>query len=216
MRSAVTLLVGAALYALAQPPFDWAVLGWLALVPLLFAVRGRSARWALGYGALYGCACSWTVAGWLAQTISRFFGLGLLLGVAAAEGYALLFWGTAFALFAGGAAILLRPQRCPTARFAIPALWVATELLRGRILGQPWGLLGYSQHAHPALIQVAAVTAVYGVSFLVALVSTAVVEATTAFERGLTRAASPPRLRCPPWRSPWSGAPAAGPFGTLR
>src|SRR5262249_29696748 len=60
---------------------------------------------------------------------------------------------------------------------ATAALWVATELLRGRIFQQPWVLLGYSQHAHVALIQISALTGVYGVSFLLALVNAAIAEA---------------------------------------
>jgi apolipoprotein N-acyltransferase len=60
-------------------------------------------------------------------------------------------------------------------------------------MGHPWCLLGYSQHAHVALIQVAALTAVYGVSFLLALVNTAVAEAIAAMwsGRGLAEALRP-------------------------
>jgi apolipoprotein N-acyltransferase len=53
-----------------------------------------------------------------------------------------------------------------------PALWVATELLRGWVLsGFPWVLLGYSQAPVIPVIQLASVTGVYGVSALVALAS---------------------------------------------
>ncbi|MBI2217872.1 MAG: apolipoprotein N-acyltransferase [Candidatus Rokubacteria bacterium] len=54
------------------------------------------------------------------------------------------------------------------------SLWVALELVRSRVLsGFPWNLLGASQYRHVALIQVAAVTGVYGVSFVVAAVNAA-------------------------------------------
>src|SRR5207249_10988834 len=76
-----------------------------------------------------------------------------------------------------GTAVLLRSERSLATRLAVPALWVATELLRGRFLGQPWALLGYSQHAQIALIQVAALTGVYGVSFAVAFGNVAIAEA---------------------------------------
>ncbi|MDW8310584.1 MAG: apolipoprotein N-acyltransferase [Verrucomicrobiales bacterium] len=50
--------------------------------------------------------------------------------------------------------------------------WVAWEMLVGRLLtGFPWNFLGVSQHRMLPLIQVAAVTGVYGVSFLVAWTS---------------------------------------------
>jgi apolipoprotein N-acyltransferase len=49
----------------------------------------------------------------------------------------------------------------------------------------PWCLLGYSQHEHPVVIQIASLTAVYGVSFLVVLCSAAL--AYQAFETRTTR-----------------------------
>ena len=178
MRAGVALIVGGTLYGLAFPPHDWAMLGWIALVPLLLAVRGRSARWAFGFGVLYGYACAAAVSGWLIQAVARFFGLALPVAFSLASLYALVFWGTPFGLFAAGTAVLQRHERSMRAvRAAIPALWVATELLRGRALGQPWGLLGYTQHAQLGLIQIATVTGVYGVSFLLAFGNVEIAEA---------------------------------------
>src|SRR5439155_963840 len=174
---AAAVLLGAALYALALPPWDWACLGWVALVPLILAVRRQSTVRAFWFGLAYGVGCAWGVAGWLAQAMGRYFALGFPLGVLAAMGYAIAFWGSAFGLFAAGTAVLLRSERSLATRLVVPALWVATELLRGRFLGQPWALLGYSQHAHIALIQVAALTGVYGVSFVVAFGNVAIAEA---------------------------------------
>src|SRR4029450_9287575 len=60
----------------------------------------------------------------------------------------------------------------PVAVLAAPLGWVAVELMRARTgLNFPWCLLGYRQHANLPMIQVARVTAVYGVSLLVAGVS---------------------------------------------
>lgn len=48
------------------------------------------------------------------------------------------------------------------------AIWVALEMILTRFLGGfPWNLLGVSQHRLLPLIQIASVTGVYGVSFLV-------------------------------------------------
>ena len=48
------------------------------------------------------------------------------------------------------------------------ALWVASEMVVARFLsGFPWSLLGVSQYSIVPLIQIASVTGVYGVSFLV-------------------------------------------------
>jgi len=51
--------------------------------------------------------------------------------------------------------------------WAAPFLWVFWDFLRSLgFLGYPWGLLGVSQYAHPALIQSAALGGVWMVSFL--------------------------------------------------
>ena len=48
------------------------------------------------------------------------------------------------------------------------AVWVALEMMRARLLGGfPWDFLGVSQYRMVPLIQIASVTGVYGVSFLV-------------------------------------------------
>ncbi len=52
------------------------------------------------------------------------------------------------------------------------AVWVALEMIRGRLFsGFPWNPLGASQYQLVPLIQIASVTGVYGVSFLVVWVS---------------------------------------------
>ena len=54
------------------------------------------------------------------------------------------------------------------------AVWVALEMVVARVLGGfPWDLLGVSQYGLVPLIQIASVTGVYGVSFVVAWVSLA-------------------------------------------
>src|SRR5204862_1320584 len=48
------------------------------------------------------------------------------------------------------------------------ALWVALEMVVGRLFtGFPWSFLGVSQYKIVPLIQIASITGVYGVSFLV-------------------------------------------------
>ncbi len=48
-------------------------------------------------------------------------------------------------------------------------IWVGLEMIRGRFLtGFPWNLLGTSQFTNLPVIQIASVTGVYGVSFLLA------------------------------------------------
>src|SRR5262249_49457700 len=130
------------------------------------------------WGAAYGVAsCYGTAASWAPQALARFFELPFVVAALGLLAFSVLFWGPVFGIFAAGAARLLGSRRPLLGVLATAALWVATELLRGRIFQQPWVLLGYSQHAHVALIQISALTGVYGVSFLLALGNAAIAEA---------------------------------------
>jgi apolipoprotein N-acyltransferase len=56
-----------------------------------------------------------------------------------------------------------------------PFLWVSLEYVRSFFLtGFPWATLGYSQYLNLPFIQVADITGVYGISFLILLVNSAV------------------------------------------
>jgi apolipoprotein N-acyltransferase len=58
------------------------------------------------------------------------------------------------------------------------ALWVALEMLVARLFsGFPWNLLGSSQYQMTPLIQIASITGIYGVSFLVVWVSLSMLSA---------------------------------------
>jgi len=59
---------------------------------------------------------------------------------------------------------------------SLPFIWVAQEYIRSNLsfLSLPWGLLGHSQYQHPLLIQVASLTGVWGVSFLIVLVNSTI------------------------------------------
>ena len=59
------------------------------------------------------------------------------------------------------------------ALLAAPFLWIAVELIRARVLGFPWNLLGNAQVDNIPLTRIATVTGVYGVSFEIMLVNCA-------------------------------------------
>jgi apolipoprotein N-acyltransferase len=85
---------------------------------------------------------------------------------------AVLFFGLFFSLFA-----VLRNFACrrfPAGCIAlVPALWVGVEYLRANLgfLSFPWCFLGHSQYRYLPVIQIADVTGVYGISFLLVLVN---------------------------------------------
>jgi len=179
LRPVLAIAGGAGLYALALPRFDLWPCAWLALVPLILVVRGRAAGAAAAYGALAGFVSAWAATWWLAKAVAGYFQAGIVVGALAMSAAYAVAVCSAFVLFALGARVLA--DRGP---FALAALWTACELVRGRVFGQPWGLLGYTQHGEPALIQLAALAGVYGVSFVVALGNAAIAEALWRWRAG--------------------------------
>jgi apolipoprotein N-acyltransferase len=168
----MTALAAAALaalcYAAAVPPWSLDVLAPVALAPLLWALRGRRAPAALALGAVCGLAFAAMTAWWVPAMLIRFFLVSPALAALGAVGIYLAVSGIPFALFALGAARLLAAGRF-AAYAGVPALWVAAELLRTHAFtGLPWELLGHALHRRLALIQMADVTGVYGLSFLCA------------------------------------------------
>jgi apolipoprotein N-acyltransferase len=168
------IAVSAALYAAAFPPLALRWLAWIALTPLLVALRGASLPRAAALGALWGVLAAEGVGTWFATGVARYYDQPLAVGVLFFAGVALLLASPFFAVFAAAYAWRTRARPRITDALWVPTLWVACELARARFLvGNPWALLGYSQMGTPRLVQIADVTGVYGISFVLAAVSAA-------------------------------------------
>ncbi|MBW1841038.1 MAG: apolipoprotein N-acyltransferase, partial [Deltaproteobacteria bacterium] len=142
-------------------------LAWLALVPLLIALRNVSVKNAFRLGLLSGLAHYLTLLYWLAYTMNRYGHIPLYLGVPI-----LLLFAAYLALYTGAfSAIVVRFSPTPlTCVIMIPWVWVSMEYIRTFLFsGFPWELVGYSQFNRLLLIQIADILGVYGVSFLVML-----------------------------------------------
>ena len=155
------------------PNWGFHLLAWLALAPLLAVLASVPVRRGVLLGWCTGFVFFSTLLPWLIHTMTTYSTLsiplaGLVLSALTITlgGYVALFaWAQGFLCSCLGARGLL---------LAAP-LWVGLEWLRGHLFtGFPWGLLGYSQYAQLPLIQVAAWTGVYGVSFLLVLVNSVV------------------------------------------
>ncbi|MBZ5516250.1 MAG: apolipoprotein N-acyltransferase [Acidobacteriia bacterium] len=152
------------------PLLGWHLLVWFACAPLFVVLAPESRRrraFLLGYvaGAVYlAGTCYWFVA-----VMERHGGVSPLLSYGV-----LALFVVVFALFFGGFGFVLAWAAGGSVRRAIlliPFLWVAMEIARTYLItGFPWNLLGYAVQAN-GLRQVAAVTAVYGLSFLAATTS---------------------------------------------
>jgi len=179
-RITMALAAGFALH-LAYPRPGWDLLGWVSLTPVLaLAATAASPKRALVEGWVAGCALFVPLLRWLTHTMTTFSTLSrplAILVLLALSAYLALYWGAVAAAIAW-----VRPRLGNATLWLAPPFWVAAELARTYVLsGFPWGLMGYVPYRRLELIQVAAWTGVYGVSFLIVAVNTAL--AWSALER---------------------------------
>lgn len=155
------------LLALSFPKVGWSLLAWIAFVPLLLACgrKGPAKAWRLGLctgvvgfgGILY----------WINIVVTTYGKLPVVASIAV-----FLILTCYMALYVGLTCCLVRAaaERGIPLVLGFPVFWVGLEYVRSFLLtGFPWASLGYSQYRQLQLIQIADLTGVYGVSFLVVL-----------------------------------------------
>ena len=173
------------------------LLSWVALAPLIYAIlkcREQDVSSVLAEGGLFlGPATGWQgfllgyVGGiiwylgscyWVYNTMHEYGGLG-----AVTSAILLLLYALYLALYHGLFGLLLALTAARRNGYSLralvfaPFIWVAVELARTYITGFPWDLLGYTQIDNIPMTRIATFTGVYGLSFEIALVNTAVAAA---------------------------------------
>lgn len=137
-------------------------LAWIALLPLMKALEGRSPGQRAAIGILYGTSLYSFLLSWL-------FGAhpaGAVLFIVAMAVQPVL-----FALFYTRKLQTLTGTTSWASIIYVAALWAATEWVRALMLGGfAWGI-SYSQSFNPALIQLASASGLYGVSFVIVMVN---------------------------------------------
>lgn len=158
-------LISAILLILSFPRFDYELLAWFALIPLLVALKERNLRWAFILSFITGITFFAGVFYWI--NIVNGFRLNDFI-------LCIVYLGCYFGLFGLGFNFISNKSRLPPILTA-PALWVSLEYLRSHagILSLPWALLGHSQYLNLPIIQISTFTGVYGVSFLIVMANAA-------------------------------------------
>ena len=178
----ILVVVSAALHALAFPPWDQPLAAWVALAPLLLALRGVSARSAAAFGLLWGTLSIWAQGYWVPLGISYYYDQPLAFGLLFALGASLVFYATYAALFAFCVVRLPRSWSAFPRCVAVAALFVSSEWARASLLsGDPWLLLGYAMVPGLGFAQIAAWGGVYLLSFFLVLANAALVETWVGF-----------------------------------
>jgi apolipoprotein N-acyltransferase len=194
------VLLSGGLQILIFPLPDLYFLGWAATAPLLIALlRAREpdtlqvragvkllpAKPGQAFLLAYACGILWYAGTcyWIYNTMRQYGGVGTF----AALGLLILFC-LYLALYHGVFGLLISLLTSPggdvgsdpfsrRALVLAPFAWVAVELARTRITGFPWDLLGITQVDNIPLAHIATVTGVYGLSFEIMVVNTALAAA---------------------------------------
>ena len=164
-------LVAGGVPALSFPEADLWPLAFVALVPLILLIRSSSSlKEAALRSSIGGVGFFVAVHHWLIPSVGPFLPVLAVFLAALTVPWGVLSW------------VPLRPPltaaRLAGAIVVLPSAWVAAEFLRSwEMLGAPWGLLGATQWRNLPVLSVAALGGVWGLSFLLVAVNTAVVAA---------------------------------------
>ena len=158
LATALLAFASAALIWAAFPPLDCGFFAWVALTPWLVMTGRSESRRAWLWALLAGYALFLALLHWL-----RYVGPE---GWVALALYCALYW--------PAATLLLRPLKRRGLPFALtaPVTFAAFEFIRGNFLtGFPFYLLAHTQYRYLPVVQIADITGVYGITFLIAMVN---------------------------------------------
>ena len=182
------------LLALSFPKFGHPAVAFIALTPLYVALsgwsgrperlRGVGTRRGFMLGVLAGVIHYAGTVYWTSGTVATFGGLSWLVAVPVA-GLLVLYMSLYIGLASAVSAGLIR-RFGATGLLLAPAAWVAAEYARAHVFGGfPWIPLGNAVVSLLPIAQLASITGVYGLSWLLALLNALI--AVIAMTHGRTR-----------------------------
>ncbi len=174
-RDILLCLLSGILLILSFPDLDLEFLAWFALVPLFYAIEGKEPYHSFKLGFLTGLVSFLGILYWIIVAVHTYGKVPSIL-----SGLILLLLVVYLSLFPGAFAFLIRfiqiRSGIQTISFS-PLLWVTLEYLRSFLLtGFPWAYLGHTQYLNLPFIQIADITGVYGLSFVILLVNVVLFE----------------------------------------
>ncbi len=153
------------------------LLAWIALIPLLLDISRQDIKNkdAFKKGIVFGLSYFYGTLYWIYHSVYYYGGVGLfgsILAVLALSTYLSLYTGIFTLLMSQIHKRTLYPLL-----ITAPSLWVSLEYIRTYLFtGFPWSIIGYSQYKMLHLIQIADITGIYGISFLVVAFNGAIVD----------------------------------------
>lgn len=164
------------LLSLAYPPIGLGYLGFFCLIPYLVALYGRDTKTGFMSGIFLGIPYFFITQYWIYHSIDYYGGVPFLLSISVV--FLLCLYESLYtAVFGMFTAYFTSKKRTSLLSAIAPFLWVALEFLRAHLFtGFPWSLLGYTQERFLPFIQIADITGIYGISFIVMLINTAIAD----------------------------------------
>jgi apolipoprotein N-acyltransferase len=148
---------------------------------MLFALTDDRPRVNLGLAVVYGTVAVGTIFRWIVDTIALFSNIPLPGALGILLLFALVF-GTPY-WAAWPLAPVLRRRLGAAWVLVWPAVWVLLEWTSSFLLLFPYQQ-GVAQYTNPAILQLASVTGVYGITYLVLAFNAAVAEGFWAYRQG--------------------------------
>lgn len=180
VRAAV-IVGAAALLSVIAPPLNLHFLHWFAYIPVFWVLRPGQTSANAAFALLYAVVAEAVIFRWLVDTITLFSNIPIAGAVAILLGFS-----TAFGLPMLAFWLAVQPTRrwLGDAWIVVAPAWlVVVEFLAMHIVLFPFNQ-GVSQYRFPFVWQLASITGVWGVSWLVMFVNAAFAEAIYRFREG--------------------------------
>lgn len=146
---------------------DLGFFAWFSLIPFLFVIYNSNLKQTLLFSFICGLGFFASVTYWMTVLPVKFTWILIVMLLS-----------SIFVVLGLAVYFIFQKIHHPYLRiFLIPALWILVEFLRSQsLLAFTIGIVGYTQHNFLPLMQITRFTGIYGVSFIVILLNSAVFE----------------------------------------
>ncbi len=180
--SSLLAILGGLLIAFSFPDIEWWPLGWVALVPLLYAVEGRKGKQVFLLGLLTGTTANFVGFFWMVNMLTTFGHFPFWLSVP------VVFLGSVYQGLAIAAAVALSVWASRRLKwhitFVLPIFYAVCEAFHPILF--PW-YLANGQYAFLHLIQICDLVGVSAVTFVVVMGNAALFQLALGIEQGALR-----------------------------
>lgn len=177
LKKLILPVISGGLLVLSFPRYEISILAWIALVPLLIdlTIKEPSGKEAFFKGFCMGMVYFFGTLYWIYHSVHYYGAVGFVPSI-----LAVLLLSAYLSLYTGLFAFLLLKIQTKSSYpllLLAPSLWVSLEYIRTYLLtGFPWSSIGYTQYKTLPLIQIADITGIYGISFIIVAINGAIVD----------------------------------------